>query len=913
MADDNGIDPNVIAQILSRNGDWATEATARDLLRALQDYSKYEKALEQAAKKVEQSAENIAEATDHLGDTTKKSAKKAARSQNDAGRRTARSFNNLINRFNQTERPLSAMVDLFGDAGSGFGKLSDKLQKIGDGGAGWQKMLGGVTKYLGPIAEMGMAYAGFVAAKVEQFAEAQKTLIDAGAIYMEGGLQGFEALRTRTYDAGISYQDLANIVKEYGIGVTTLSNGVSGGTDKFVDYFTAMNDTANKFGDFGMQSKEMATAYAEYIEVQRVTGAINKNTQNAQEKLNKGFTQLMLETTAVAALTGENRTELLKGQMAALRDPQLAGTAAILRKEGRETQAKFVEEFAKARGVIGKHLGSKANEALDAMQLEMMTAARSGQPINFANTMDAQTLTAMRTLMPGFVEQLQDRFNAGENIENLQQYMRTSFMNISQKADFTAAAAQDGLFQTMTDMMNGGLALKQAQGNLTNATKEDMDQAKDEAGKQLSASGEIVKNFNELTEGFYKAQDAFTMDLEMASDTMGFFGKTLKNGADVLQGISKSARRDPHAFTMSEFGEMGSDSNSPPGRASGGPVTGGKPYVVGEEGPEIIVPDGNAEVLNNDYTNELMKYVSDVTSGANPYYDKMRNLQDLYQSEGFDTVGGPATKQHRADRNTLMYLSQFNNADYDTIKEELINKQSEYDQYQNQLTILLKEKRKNRKSGEESFLKTEAFDKLKWHKKQLTNDIRHLTGMMSAAPLPGDVFDNTKGDFATTKSEAAEAKGTAMVWASKGESRQPLVETMISTNQMWKDKEARLEQIARNMAKSAGADYDTLIKPLKSVTPENSVFKNKFRKKRENETSVVGTSSKDRFRFGQNDGYTPKTFSTGKIAMPATNQNKKEGLTGLSNSVTLFKEFEQLISNAKDNYVIKRAQENLDA
>jgi hypothetical protein len=57
----------------------------------------------------------------------------------------------------------------------------------------------------------------------------------------------------------------------------------------------------------------------------------------------------------------------------------------------------------------------------------------------------------------------------------------------------------------------------------------------------------------------------------------------------------------------------------------------------------------------------------------------------------------------------------------------------------------------------------------------------------------------------------------------------------------------------------------------------------------------------------------PKPFSTGKIAMPATNQNKKEGLTSLSNSVTLFKEFEQLVSNAKDNYIIKRAQENLDA
>lgn len=36
------------------------------------------------------------------------------------------------------------------------------------------------------------------------------------------------------------------------------------------------------------------------------------------------------------------------------------------------------------------------------------------------------------------------------------------------------------------------------------------------------------------------------------------------------------------------------------GRASGGPVTGGTPYVIGEEGPEIFVPSVNGTVIPND-------------------------------------------------------------------------------------------------------------------------------------------------------------------------------------------------------------------------------------------------------------------------------------------------------------------------
>ena len=42
------------------------------------------------------------------------------------------------------------------------------------------------------------------------------------------------------------------------------------------------------------------------------------------------------------------------------------------------------------------------------------------------------------------------------------------------------------------------------------------------------------------------------------------------------------------------------DLESIPNKAQGGPVQQGKPYVVGEKGPEIIIPRSDGDVLTND-------------------------------------------------------------------------------------------------------------------------------------------------------------------------------------------------------------------------------------------------------------------------------------------------------------------------
>ena len=48
------------------------------------------------------------------------------------------------------------------------------------------------------------------------------------------------------------------------------------------------------------------------------------------------------------------------------------------------------------------------------------------------------------------------------------------------------------------------------------------------------------------------------------------------------------------------FKSMGlGDIFSLPGRAAGGPVSGGTPYLIGEQGPELFIPQGSGNIIPN--------------------------------------------------------------------------------------------------------------------------------------------------------------------------------------------------------------------------------------------------------------------------------------------------------------------------
>lgn len=87
-----------------------------------------------------------------------------------------------------------------------------------------------------------------------------------------------------------------------------------------------------------------------------------------------------------------------------------------------------------------------------------------------------------------------------------------------------------------------------------------------------------------------------------------------------------------------EYREKGAPTS---GRATGGPMTAMQPYLVGERGPEMIIPDRDSYVLNANETRQALAMPT--LSGGNNSYSHVTNLSVTIQGSGVtygDVVAG---------------------------------------------------------------------------------------------------------------------------------------------------------------------------------------------------------------------------------------------------------------------------------
>ena len=115
-------------------------------------------------------------------------------------------------------------------------------------------------------------------------------------------------------------------------------------------------------------------------------------------------------------------------------------------------------------------------------------------------------------------------------------------------------------------------------------TKGDTGQAAyDQAAEQIASAVQVEI---ESMQRNYKGKKPFVIDIELKKKVIE---KVLKSGKIKYK----------KSLTPWTSGTVQSKSKNP-FRAKGGPIQAGKPYVVGEEGPEIIIPSSDGNVLSND-------------------------------------------------------------------------------------------------------------------------------------------------------------------------------------------------------------------------------------------------------------------------------------------------------------------------
>lgn len=482
-----------------------------------------------------------------LAKLRKQKVKTTKKQTDDINKRTqelGKTLTGIMSKFQDTDKPLTAMVDMASDLGAAGADATGKLLQGSAGLGKFSGVMGSVGKVMGDIGTAGAAYAGFVAGKIEQFAEVQRSLIDSGAIFFESS-QAFDDLRRRSYDSGLSYQELGKVVSSYGVALQALGNGVTGGTDQFVTMMTDLNIAADQLGDFGLTSNDMATAYAEYIDVMRVTNSINRDTNQAQQDLQQGFSNLMVETTALANLTGENRSDILKRQMSALSDVEVAGGISILKERDQLAQARVAEEIAKQFALMAPETGAVGKEFSDAFNNALLDSADNIGRFDIKTKLNDNLSSAIGRSMPGLLNKINEAVRTG-NIENAGTFLTDAFMNASQEQQGAGLAERGTFIDFFNQLKASSVALNLSKGKLKGMTDADMEAQSEETKKKLRESGKSTVAMNNLTTNFLKMQDALIPNLASASDSLVNITETINAGADKISdffGTSMTTQR----------------------------------------------------------------------------------------------------------------------------------------------------------------------------------------------------------------------------------------------------------------------------------------------------------------------------------------------------------------------------------
>lgn len=128
--------------------------------------------------------------------------------------------------------------------------------------------------------------------------------------------------------------------------------------------------------------------------------------------------------------------------------------------------------------------------------------------------------------------------------------------------------------------------------------------------QEVEKQGELN---NELTQGQQMLADSYNIIAgNLTSGIQGLIDGT-KEWGDILSNILGQLGS---MFLNAGFNGLGVGLGILPARAAGGPVTGQQPYMVGEQGPELFVPNNSGQIINNEALQRYNPSNSNDSSGS---------------------------------------------------------------------------------------------------------------------------------------------------------------------------------------------------------------------------------------------------------------------------------------------------------
>lgn len=397
----------------------------------------------------------------------------------------------------------------------------------------------------------------FVTAEMQRNIESFNTLGQVGAL----SATGVRGMRESAIDAGLSLAQFSNVIQENSKALAFSTGSTLRGADILAGLAQEAGDSGlrRQFRALGISLEQQNEFFADYLEFNTLLGAQQNRSVKEQTLAARDY---ILELDELARLTGLSRKE------------------AQAELEQQRANARFLSAQRRAVARFGPEIGETI--AKD-MEKALLIIAERGSPELAAGIRDLfggpnteAAKSALATLGPGALEAA----NALQtNQISVDEFVRTITENASRFQNrFGEVLPLISDTGTVFDPLIVGTARLSETVGLTadqitrlRETQRDLMGTEEEQTKGLISAADSLQNFA-------IEMDAFVAENVMprATDLVGKFADSLSKVTGVIN-----------------------DLTGVQGMASGGPITAGKPYLVGEVGPELIVPGQSGTVIPN--------------------------------------------------------------------------------------------------------------------------------------------------------------------------------------------------------------------------------------------------------------------------------------------------------------------------
>ena len=376
---------------------WASEATLQKIaelsavsLQATKELNNIKDDNVSSGEKFKSDLKDIAESYTLNSKETSEKKKKALDAKIVGAAKTIKS---KVDGFSETDAPLSSMVRMVDELGSAFMGGSSELAASNRGNNKAAAMISKSLPMVGALGASAMAWVGFQAGQLEQFAKAQETMINSGAIMFDD-TSPYENLKQQAINAGLTYTEMSKVVSKNGLGIQSLGTGISDGTTTFLSMLKSVNKTGDDFGDYGLRSSDMAELLSEYIQVQRITLGKDMSLASTQDSVKLSFQELMIETTALASLTGKSSAEIILSRLAGYADPIVGAALASMVKRG-DGSDKVMTALLDDLLLVQPSMGSIGTELVESFAKSMQSSGGDVSRIDIRAQLKPELLKAL--------------------------------------------------------------------------------------------------------------------------------------------------------------------------------------------------------------------------------------------------------------------------------------------------------------------------------------------------------------------------------------------------------------------------------------------------------------------------------------------------------------------------------------